>query len=126
MGERGARYHTKPHLRVVKPDGEVGSEAADPAGSDGRRPDAPTEMGALAQARLDASGVLGNAVMYAAMSWVACCMEQTGESVSVMPLGEGLFDAEVRFYEGPSIWLRVRLTLESGPVLSTRVEPIHP
>jgi hypothetical protein len=82
----------------------------------------------------DASTVIGNAVMYAAMSWVACCMEKSGAMVSVAALGGGLFGAEVTFAEGGSFFLRVTLALEHGPGvgpgvgprLRTVVEPIHP
>ena len=74
----------------------------------------------------DADTVIGNAVMYAAMSWVACCMERAGESVSVASLGGGIFDAEVSLSGGGSTFLRVTLDLGVGPRLRTMVEPIHP
>lgn len=111
----GSDDKRKPQLRIVKSEAETEAKAQ-----------VPESKSAETQASLDASAVLGNAVMYSAMSWVACCMEQQGEAVSVMPLGGGLFDAEVRLVGGRSIWLRVRLILEAGPVLTSRVEPVHP
>lgn len=114
MSDQRAGYHTKPNLRLVGRDPE---QTVSPLVGDAEK----TEKAALS-----ASAVLGKAVMHAAMSWVACCMEKQGESVDVMPLSGGLFDAEVHLAGGGSMWLRVRLILEAGPVLSTRVEPIHP
>jgi hypothetical protein len=112
VSEEKGQYRAR-KLRVVKPDTAGTSDET-----------------AASSAATDASAILGNAVMYAAMSWVACCMEQAGEAVNVMPLGGGLFDAEVRLSGGGSMWLRVRLiltkSLEAGPVLSSRIEPIHP
>ena len=76
--------------------------------------------------RLDTSKVVGTAVSYAAMSWVACCMERPGVGVNVAQVGAGIFDAEVLRQGGGSQWLRVTLILEYGPRLRTLVEPIHP
>ena len=76
--------------------------------------------------KLDASKVVGTAVSYAAMSWVACCMERPGVEVNVAQVGGGIFDAEVLLQGGGSQWLRVTLILEYGPRLRTLVEPIHP
>ena len=76
--------------------------------------------------RLDTSKVVGTAVSYAAMSWVACCMERPGVEVNVAQVGGGIFDAEVLLQGGGSQWLRVTLILEYGPRLRTLVEPIHP
>ena len=76
--------------------------------------------------KLDASKVVGTAVSYAAMSWVACCMERPGIEVNVAQVGAGIFDAEVLLQGGGSQWLRVTLILEYGPRLRTLVEPIHP
>lgn len=126
MSEQQASYRIRGggKLRVVKPE-----ESAERDADHGVTNDDPEAERAGQKAAADASAgalVLGNAVMHAAMSWVACCMEKQGESVGVMPLGGGLFDAEVKLSGGDSIWLRVRLVLEAGPVLSTRVEPVHP
>ena len=106
MSEQRAPYHTKPALRVVKPHEEAEETAQKSSG--------------------EASAIISQAVMYAAMAWVSCCMEQQGVEVNVMPLGGGLFDAQVRLAGGGDIWLRVRLILEAGPMLRTVVEPIHP
>ena len=78
------------------------------------------------QDNLDASQVIGQAVMYAAMSWMACCIEQTAIEVNVARVGAGVFDAEVKLANGQSQWLRVTLALEYGPRLRTLVEPMHP
>lgn len=76
----------------------------------------------------DASIVLGNVVMYAAMAWVAACLEQTAENVEVSQVGAGVFDAVVHLSDGKEQWLRVMLALKGGaaPQLSTTVEPLHP
>lgn len=107
MGDVQHGKRRNPQLRIVKSE----------------EPEPPDQHAKLSE---DADAILGNAVMYAAMSWVSCCMELQGEAVSVMPLGGGLFDAEVRLAGGKAIWLRVRLVLEAGPVLTARVEPVHP
>jgi hypothetical protein len=52
MSEERGQYKAR-KLRVVKPDQSVTSDE---------------------KVAGDASAILGNAVMYAAMSWVACCM----------------------------------------------------
>ena len=74
----------------------------------------------------NASAVIGTAVAHAAMSWVACCMERLGQSVTVATLGGGVFDADVLLVDGGNVMVRVTLILEHGPRLRTLVEPIHP
>ena len=91
------------------------------SGDPGPLPDGPESHD-----RLDTSKVVGTAVSYAAMSWVACCMERPGVGVNVAQVGAGIFDAEVLLQGGGSQWLRVTLILEYGPRLRTLVEPIHP
>lgn len=63
--------------------------------------------------------------LLAAMSWVACCIEQQRISEQVATLGNGLWDTEVTLADGNSCYLRVTLMLETGPRLRTLVEPIH-
>ena len=120
MSEQRATYHAgrRTHLRMVKP--AVTPEQVEQVNRD------LDAGGEESEASREAAAILGNAVMHAAMSWVACCMEKQGESVEVMPLGGGLFDAEVRLQGGGSMWLKVRLILEAGPRLMTQIEPIHP
>lgn len=45
------------------------------------------------QAQHDAAAVIGNAVMHAAMSWVACCQEKAGISSRCVRSGAGLIGA---------------------------------
>ena len=94
------------------------------SGDPGPLPESPD--GPESHDRLDASKVVGTAVSYAAMSWVACCMERPGVEVNVSQVGAGIFDAEVLLQGGGSQWLRVTLSLDYGPRLRTLVEPIHP
>lgn len=91
----------------------------------------PSEGPSEAAARHDAGSVIGTAVMHAAMSWVACCMELHGVRVDVSQIAPGLFDATVYLSDeagavAGDIMLRVKLDLTSGPVLRSQVEPVHP
>lgn len=122
------------HLQLVDTSLDYGTRAT-PAAAAARQEHDPGPVPELpetflqeveAEAQHDAAAVIGNAVMHAAMSWVACCQEKDGVTVSVATLGSGLFDAEVLLADGSSVFLRVTLILESGPRLRTVVEPIHP
>lgn len=129
----GTRYHTQSErprfLRLVDGDGKQSTAyltaSADEATPAPAREDKQEQALTEEQAH-DASTIINNAVMHAAMSWVSCCQEKAGVSVGVCALGGGLFDAEVTTADGRSTFLRVRLILERGPRLSTLVEPIHP
>ena len=126
-GGGSMRYHTQSErprfLRLVDGNGNQ-STAYLTASADQPAP-VPAEEAQQEQAH-DANTIIGNAVMHAAMSWVACCQEKQGVSVSVAQVGGGLFDAEVTTADGGSTFLRVRLILERGPRLQAVVEPIHP
>ena len=120
----GTRYHKQSErprfLRLVDGNGNQSNAYMTANGDDAEPvPEAP-------EPSHDADTIIGNAVMHAAMSWVACCQEKQGVSVSVAQVGGGLFDAEVMTPDGGSTFLRVTLILERGPRLRTQVEPIHP
>lgn len=55
--------------------------------------------------------------LLAAMSWVACYIEQQRISVQVATLGNRLFDADVTLADRRSCYVRVTLILETGPRL---------
>ena len=65
-------------------------------------------------------------IMYACMSWVACCMKQPGESVAIQPLGDGVYEVYVTLMGGDHKLLRVEYRIEYGPVLRCVVEPLRP
>src|SRR5690242_18241107 len=116
----GTRYHKQSErprfLRLVDGNGNQ-STAYLTASADERENPAPAQPEPAPEPSHDASTIIGNAVMYAAMSWVSCCQEKAGVSVSVSQVGSGLFDAEVTTADGRSTFLRVRLNLERGPRL---------
>lgn len=127
-GEHGRYLHV-----VRKPDDEPQevTPLSSPSPSDAEASGGDGSAVAAEPARHDAQSVIGTAVMHAAMSWVACCMEQQGVRVEVAQIAPGLFDARVYLADSESdavgdIMLRVRLDLSSGPVLRTQVEPVHP
>lgn len=112
---------SKGQLHIVRAEREADDAASDP----GPVPEAEAEVNAL-EAGARPSDVVGTAVAHAAMCWVACCHERQGITVTVSPLGGGMFDAEVSLVGGGSLFVRVTLDLSVGPRLRTLVEPIHP
>lgn len=115
------------HLRLVDPDFRHADpqQQADRTGGEFALPDSATAKPSPEPGH-SASDVLGQAVMHAAMSWVACCMEKPGESVDVVQVGRGAFHATVHFADGGTYMLAVSMLLETGPVLTVQVQPIHP
>lgn len=111
----GPKSDTKlPALRLVPSPAEPG-----PLPSPSASGDSPAER---------ASELLAQAVMHAAMSWVACCRqpsEQEAHHVEVARVGPGLFDALVHLHSGEVQCLRVRLDLRSGPTLTSVVSVLH-
>jgi hypothetical protein len=65
-------------------------------------------------------------IMYACMSWVACCMERPGQSVAIQPFGDGVYEADVTLMGGDHKLLRVEYRIEYGLVLRWVVEPLRP
>jgi hypothetical protein len=64
-------------------------------------------------------------IMYACMSWVACCMERPAESVAIQLLGDGVYEADVTLVGGDHTLLRVEYRIEYGLVLRCVVEPLR-
>ena len=118
MGERKGGYVTskRPRLQIVGKDGA----ALGPAVESAAVPDAHEGESH------DAGVILGRLVMHAAMAWVAGCTERDAHTVDVARVGSGVFDASVHLMGGGEQMLRVTTDLVAGPVLTLRIEPIHP
>jgi hypothetical protein len=81
---------------------------------------------------------LQQAIMYAAVSWVALCVERTVYAVDIQPIARNLYEVSVHYASSDAdvesgqdaatvgIILRVRLNVERGLAVETLVEPVHP
>lgn len=80
---------------------------------------------------------LQQAIMYAAVSWVALCVERSVYAVDIQPIARNVYEVSVHYADretgseaagqsSEGIILRVRLAVERGLALETTVEPVHP
>lgn len=98
--------------------------------------DAPSDA-LIAASAVDTSPLnqpLQQAIMYAAVSWVALCVERTVYAVDIQPIAQRLYEVSIHYADvqtggksaGEGIILRVKLEVEAGLVMRMAVEPIRP
>lgn len=142
MGEKSA-----PYLHLVRQtpssdsdqshDQSQQGEQDEPSSQQGASDDQPSsEQPSSAPAALNQP--LQQAIMYAAVSWVALCVERSVYAVDIQPIARNLYEVSIHYADpetggeapgGPGaagIILRVRLAVERGLALETTVEPVHP
>ncbi|HEX2349268.1 MAG TPA: hypothetical protein VHI51_12630 [Ktedonobacterales bacterium] len=138
MSEKSAPYL---HLVRQTPSGDSDQshdqsqqgEQDEPSSQQGASDDQPSsEQPSSAPAALNQP--LQQAIMYAAVSWVALCAERTVCAVDIQPIARRLYEVSVHYSDavtggeahGEGIILRIALAIELGVVLRTRVEPVRP
>lgn len=148
MGEKSA-----PYLHLVRQtpssdsdqshDQSQQGEQDEPSSQQGASDDQPSsEQPSSAPAALNQP--LQQAIMYAAVSWVALCVERSVYAVDIQPIARNVYEVSVHYSDveagqgekgekqeaagqsSEGIILRVRLAVERGLALETTVEPVHP
>lgn len=73
------------------------------------------------------------AIMYAAVGWVALCVERAVYAVDITPIARRTYEVSARYADasgaadaGEGIILRVTLEVASGLVVHSTVEPVRP
>ena len=135
----------KPYLHLVRSE-HAEDASASPASpvsdasdtSEGARTDEGTEEEAAApEAATEPTPLnqpLQQAIMYAAVSWVALTVERSVYAVDIQPIARRLYEVSVHYCDpetgreaaGEGIILRIALAVEPGLVLRTSVEPVRP
>lgn len=75
---------------------------------------------------------LQQAIMHAAVSWVALVMERNAHSVDIQPIAQRVYEVSVHCADesgadaGEGVILRVQLAMDPGLVIRTTVEPVKP
>ena len=142
MSEKSAPYL---HLVRQTPSGDSDQshdqsqqgEQDEPSSQQGASDDQPSsEQPSSAPAALNQP--LKQAIMYAAVSWVALCVERSVYAVDIQPIARNLYEVSVHYASSDAdvesgqdaatvgIILRVRLNVERGLAVETLVEPVHP
>jgi len=138
MSEKSAPYL---HLVRQTPSGDSDQshdqsqqgEQDEPSSQQGASDDQPSsEQPSSAPAALNQP--LQQAIMYAAVSWVALCVERTVYAVDIQPIAHNVYEVSVHYSDavtggeahGEGITLRIALAIELGMVLRTRVESVRP
>ena len=91
-----------------------------------------TLSSAAEQERIPLNAPLQQAIMYAAVSWVALVMERTAHSVDIQPVGRNLYEVSVHYADdeghdtGEGVILRVAMAIDPGLIMRTTVEPVKP